>query len=70
MLVLPGEAVPMLASPAKETKLKLTGYKLYTTGIASVIMYLTDHQRAAALGNVGNRIIGDRAILTIAHQEG
>jgi len=34
--VLLGEGVPLLASPAKLTKLKLTGHKVYKTGIVSL----------------------------------
>ena len=34
--VLLGAGIPLLASPAKGTKLKLTGHKVYKTGIVSV----------------------------------
>ena len=35
--VLLGEGIPLLASPARQTKLKLTGHKVYKTGIASLV---------------------------------
>jgi dihydrofolate reductase len=34
--VLLGEGIPLLPSPAKQTKLKLTGHKVYKTGIVSL----------------------------------
>jgi dihydrofolate reductase len=34
--VLLGEGVPLLASPARLTKLKLTGHKVYKAGIVSL----------------------------------
>ena len=34
--VLLGGGIPLLAPPARETKLKLTGHKLYETGIVSL----------------------------------
>ncbi len=36
MPVLLGEGIPLLASPARQTKLKLTGHKVYPTGIVSL----------------------------------
>ena len=36
MPVLLGEGIPLLPGPAKETKLKLTGHKVYRTGIVSL----------------------------------
>lgn len=36
MPVLLGEGIPLLPPPAKQTKLKLTGHKLYKTGIVSL----------------------------------
>jgi dihydrofolate reductase len=34
--VLLGEGIPLLPAPAKQTKLKLTGHKVYKTGIVSL----------------------------------
>jgi dihydrofolate reductase len=34
--ILLGEGIPLLASPARGTKLKLTGHKVYKTGIVSL----------------------------------
>ena len=34
--VLLGEGIPLLAPPARQTKLKLTGHKIYKTGITSL----------------------------------
>ena len=36
MPVLLGEGIPLLPPPAKQTKLKLTGHKVYKTGIVSL----------------------------------
>jgi dihydrofolate reductase len=36
MPVLLGEGIPLLLPPAKQTKLKLTGHKVYKTGIVSL----------------------------------
>lgn len=36
MPVLLGEGIPLLAPPATQTKLKLTGHKVYKTGIVSL----------------------------------
>jgi dihydrofolate reductase len=36
MPVLLGEGIPLLAPPARQTKLKLTGHKVYPTGIVSL----------------------------------
>ena len=36
MPVLLGEGIPLLPPPARQTKLKLTGHKVYKTGIVSL----------------------------------
>jgi dihydrofolate reductase len=36
MPVLLGEGIPLLPSPARQTKLMLTGHKVYKTGIVSL----------------------------------
>ena len=36
MPVLLGEGIPLLAPPSRQTKLKLTGHKVYQTGIVSL----------------------------------
>ena len=36
MPVLLGEGIPLLPAPARQTKLKLTGHKVYKTGIVSL----------------------------------
>ena len=41
--VLLGEGIPLLASPARQTKLNLTGHKVYKTGIASLVYAVKQH---------------------------
>lgn len=36
MPLLLGEGIPLLPAPAKQAKLKLTGHKVYKTGIVSL----------------------------------
>ena len=45
MPVLLGEGIPLLPSPASQTKLKLTGHKVYKTGIVS-LEYEVQHSAA------------------------
>ena len=41
--VLLGEGIPLLASPARQTELNLTGHKVYKTGIASLVYAVKQH---------------------------